>query len=133
MALDSAETYLVFCIQGKRFAVSLGLVAGVTVLSDEMIARFRGLGVLEWQGFYCPPFELQGPRQNAQAGDTALILELMDGRKALICEPKTYFRKVETRLAVPRSLVRRNPAVRDVFWDGSHLVHCLEFAAPVAA
>ncbi len=131
MALDSAETCLVFTIQGNKFAVSLGFVAGVTALSEEMIARFHGMGVLEWQGFYCPPFELEGPRQTARAGDTAVILELMEGRKALICEPKTYFRKVGEKLAIPKTLVRSNPAVQVAFWDNASLVHFLEFQTPV--
>lgn len=126
MDLGTADTYLVFTIRARRFAVPLPSVAGVTTLTAAEATGLRDNGVLAWQGFYCPRLDVPGLAALPAAGDTAVILETAAGRRVLTCAPKTTSRRLGKRWPVPRPLAALHPAVREAAWEGGDIVHCLD-------
>jgi hypothetical protein len=127
MVLDPADTYLVFTIQQRHFAVKIDAVAGVATFDAPEAARLREYGIFEWQGFYCTAMNFGGVQHAPQPGDTAIVMELAEGRKVVACEPATTSRQFNRKLALPKGLSQRYPMVREAFWDGARLVHCLDF------
>lgn len=125
MALAAAETYLIVSLCGSFFGVPLEKVAGVATLEADAAAQLRENGVLAWQGFYCRTMDL-GIARDPAPGDTAVVLELAEGRRVLVCDAKTSSRRLDKRWPVPKRLMSRHPAVREAHWDGEHLVHCLD-------
>lgn len=126
MDLGAADTYLVFTVRSRRFAVPLAMVAGVSTLSQSDAEQLREHRVIDWQGFYCPAFEAAGLGHRAAGGDTAIIIETGAGRRVIACEPKTTSRTLLRRWPVPRPLLRLHPAVAEAAWEGGELVHCLD-------
>jgi hypothetical protein len=97
----------------------------VATLDGDTCAQVREQGVLAWQGYYCRVMDL-GIARDPAPGDTAVVLELAEGRRVLVCDAKTSSRRLEKRWPMPKRLALRHPAAPEAYWDGERLVHCLE-------
>lgn len=126
MDLGAADTYLVFTVRSRRFAVPLSMVAGVSTLSPAEAEQLRDHQVIDWQGFYCPAFGLAGLNHRAAGGDTAIIVETGGGRRVIACEAKTTSRPLGRRWPVPKPLAGLHPMVTEAAWEAGELVHCLD-------
>lgn len=126
MDLGAADTYLVFTVRSRRFAVPLSMVAGVATLSPVEAEQLREHQVIDWQGFYCPAFAMAGLEHRAAGGDTAIIVETGSGRRVIVCDPKTTSRSLGRRWPVPLPLAKLHPTVSEAAWEAGELVHCLD-------